>query len=190
MMQVPKVKVINPDEWSAAFIRKEQARMSMETDIDKVVREQYLKLLAQSLTKKMAGKVTIHASTPITAESKWRFPASVYDTTVPSSLAYDYYTAPATTVEPLLIAAREVMKRFAPTAFMDEHLVCNHDGRTKPKRDCKQHYEEEECLTPPEPTPVSAPSAATPTTTTGKSKRRSPARRTSASAATTRSLTK
>lgn len=89
---------------------------------------------------------------------------------------------------------------YPATAYMDEHLICTHNGQTMPKRDCKQHWEEVEeweqeqqkaraavpgvVLGPP------APSAPTKKPIMVISKGRSPrapAPSTSASAATTRS---
>lgn len=81
----------------------------------------------------------------------------------------------------------EVVSPNPATAYIDEHLLCTHDGGApKKKIDCKQHYEEaEQWLSQHQET--SAPSVTTPATNTVRPARPSRARSTSASAGTTRS---
>lgn len=51
---MPKVKVIDTSKWSAGFIRREQQRMAIEPlTIDKVLKEQYLKVLEAELKRKV-----------------------------------------------------------------------------------------------------------------------------------------
>lgn len=57
----------------------------------------------------------------------------------------------------VLSATLPVSEMTKKTAYMDEHLLCMHDGRTIPKRDCKQHWEELESKNSTQPTNVSEP---------------------------------
>lgn len=84
------------------------------------------------------GPYTISApSTPSPFFSGYGIPPVVAVPPLPQHIVDSFLVMP-----PIMAKVRELMKQQMPTAYMDEHLLCTHDGRTIQKRDCKLHWEE------------------------------------------------
>lgn len=118
---MPKVKVIDTSKWSAGFIRREQQRMAIEPlTIDKVLKEQYLKVLEAELKRKVfslpvvrppaIGLTSGYAISKVMSRtpgtSPYAFSPDVYSTTNTTNFlsmtAVDPLTARILAIDPLI----------------------------------------------------------------------------------------